>query len=1406
MTWNALRTLIVLLCGCTLGLGQTNTNVLVIPRTAENNETPYGAGTLRDVGIRNQQVYGSIEFPQQRMLIQQLRFRPDAAFGSAFSTTIANIRVNLSTTQRNPSSLSSTFSENVGPDDVIVFEGPSSVSSQFAGPPSGPKAFDIVVPLSQPFLYDPGSGNLVIDIRNFSGSTASPVSGQTGPDSASRVIGSTAEATGTVDVGADAIQIVFSPGTNVSPQIVAQPQSRTAVAGSDVTFSVNAIGNPPLTYQWRKGVSVISGATNASLVLTNVQVNDAGNYSVIVSNATGIAISQAATLTVVPRADHDLSLDFAIAAGNPNGVWSYGWQGTLGGAFNLFTHSKFSYDPAGVPVEVWDKPDSVPAVQHNNSTTNVVVDGGEAIFLPETTWFYPGVQGQPENFGVIRFRVPMGRDGIYDLATTVRPVWDGPTQRDADFHVLRNGSELFGIALSGTNSATYTNRVGLAGGETIDFVIGRGADNSFIGTGLKIVATLDLLSLTPVAPTIVSQPTNQTVLAGGSASFAVTASGSLPLTYQWRKGVSVISGATNASLMLTNVQVNDAGNYWVVVSNDYGAAISEAATLTVVPRADHDLSLDFAIAAGNPNGVWSYGWQGTLGGAFNLFTHSKFSYDPAGVPVEVWDKPDSVPAVQHNNSTTNVVVDGGEAIFLPETTWFYPGVQGQPENFGVIRFRVPMGRDGIYDLATTVRPVWDGPTQRDADFHVLRNGSELFGIALSGTNSATYTNRVGLAGGETIDFVIGRGADNSFIGTGLKIVATLDLLSLTPVAPTIVSQPTNQTVLAGGSASFAVTASGSLPLTYQWWKDGTLIISATNASLAITNVQVSHVGSYSVVVSNVAGTATSQMATLTVFPAPEHAAVVPRTAENIETPYGGGTLRDAGIRNQQVYGSVEFPQQPMLIEELRFRPDARFGRAFTATLANIQINLSTTARNPGSLSSTFSQNVGADDRIVFQGSVSVSSQFIGPTNGPKAFDIIVPLSQPYLYDPAGGNLVIDIRNFSGSTASPVSGQTGPDSASRVIGSATAVTGTVDVGADAIQIVFSPGANLPPRILTQPRSQGGMEGSNVIFTVIAVGTAPLSYQWRFNGVPILGATGASLTITNVEMSDAGLYSVAVENNFGGEVSSNAVLSIVTRSGLVIPAGLQNREGAGGSGTLTEQVRLQEVYGGLQFPAGNLYITELRFRPSVDFGTGAFTTAVNNVQINLSTTAKQPNNLSLTFAENTGTNDTVVFSGALSLSSQFSGPAGGPKDFDISIPLQTPFLYNRAQGNLLLDLRTFSGAVFRYVHDIDSAVDQASRIIATTASATQAVTADNGADVIQIIYSRTNATARLVSIPSSFPGGFAFTFAAGGSGSYVIEASTNLVNWTVLTNVVDASGLVEIVDPQVNRQRFYRARSP
>jgi sugar lactone lactonase YvrE len=82
-------------------------------------------------------------------------------------------------------------------------------------------------------------------------------------------------------------------------------------------------------------------------------------------------------------------------------------------------------------------------------------------------------------------------------------------------------------------------------------------------------------------PTISAQPVSQSVAAGGSASFSVTASSGLPASYLWTFNHTAIAGATNSTLSLSNVRAADAGDYRVTVTNDAGSVTSSAATLTV---------------------------------------------------------------------------------------------------------------------------------------------------------------------------------------------------------------------------------------------------------------------------------------------------------------------------------------------------------------------------------------------------------------------------------------------------------------------------------------------------------------------------------------------------------------------------------------------------------------------------------------------------------------------------------------------------------------------------------------------------------------------------------------------------------------------------------------------------------
>jgi hypothetical protein len=122
------------------------------------------------------------------------------------------------------------------------------------------------------------------------------------------------------------------------------------------------------------------------------------------------------------------------------------------------------------------------------------------------------------------------------------------------------------------------------------------------------------------------------------------------------------------------------------------------------------------------------------------------------------------------------------------------------------------------------------------------------------------------------------------------------------------------------------------------------------------------------------------------------------------------------LRYQQVYAASQFASSGS-ITQIAFRPDATFGGAFSEIIANIQIDLSTTSATPDGLSNTFASNVGADDKVVYTGVLGLSTSFTGPAGGPKAFDIIINLTAPFFYNPSLGNLLLDVRNFSG--ASPV---------------------------------------------------------------------------------------------------------------------------------------------------------------------------------------------------------------------------------------------------------------------------------------------------------------------------------------------------------------------------------------------------
>jgi len=190
---------------------------LIIPNYLADQDFFQASHTLHDSG-RVQQVYNASEFWTGPILIRGFYWRPcaDPTYGFRFQTVLTNFQVNLSTTSAQADQLSSTFADNIGPDETVVFQGKTRIASRFKPGPGNTKKFDVFVRFKHPFLYDPAQGNLLVDIRNFQVSGAAFVSEFGGTDGGSRAVAfdpnaATADFT---DTGVDVIKVVFTRARN----------------------------------------------------------------------------------------------------------------------------------------------------------------------------------------------------------------------------------------------------------------------------------------------------------------------------------------------------------------------------------------------------------------------------------------------------------------------------------------------------------------------------------------------------------------------------------------------------------------------------------------------------------------------------------------------------------------------------------------------------------------------------------------------------------------------------------------------------------------------------------------------------------------------------------------------------------------------------------------------------------------------------------------------------------------------------------------------------------------------------------------------------------------------------------------------------------------------------------------
>jgi hypothetical protein len=157
---------LVLLGSC--ATGQARADVIVVPNALATTEGNSSAGVPTNP-FRFMQIMDATQFAafSQPILITQIAFRPDVSQASPASQSF-NVQLFLSTTSQSVAGLSPTFAANLGPDNTLVFGGPITLTTANLPGPGTAKQFDLTIPFTTPFYYDPRAGNLLFDFQVFS--------------------------------------------------------------------------------------------------------------------------------------------------------------------------------------------------------------------------------------------------------------------------------------------------------------------------------------------------------------------------------------------------------------------------------------------------------------------------------------------------------------------------------------------------------------------------------------------------------------------------------------------------------------------------------------------------------------------------------------------------------------------------------------------------------------------------------------------------------------------------------------------------------------------------------------------------------------------------------------------------------------------------------------------------------------------------------------------------------------------------------------------------------------------------------------------------------------------------------------------------------------------------------------
>jgi hypothetical protein len=400
-----------------------------------------------------------------------------------------------------------------------------------------------------------------------------------------------------------------------------------------------------------------------------------------------------------------------------------------------------------------------------------------------------------------------------------------------------------------------------------------------------------------VPPTITDQPASRTVYPGGTASFTVTADGTPPFTYQWKHAGTNLPGATNATLFVSNCGAAETGSYSVGVTNVAGGRVSGSASLTL--RTPTPGSFEERVVTNGPAAYWRLGeTSGTIAYDYAGGNDGTYVSVAQGQPGSVLG--DSNGSAGFDGTSSYVTTGRGLLNNRSQFTvmgWLKRGANhsGRGGYFGqnnLLEFGDANSGTSIeaWIDATSGNIVTPWPWPDDQwGFIVLTGNGTANILYIDGQPVATRTSSVSSYGTNEFAFNIGGGGIfnatgdyfNGFIdevavyNKALSPETIADLYSsglfgaTTP--PFVTRNPVSQTVAAGATLTLTAGANGSIPLTYQWKKDGVNVTGATSSTLNLTNVYFTEAGSYVLWVTNSAGVTNTTAATISVMAPPSYA-------------------------------------------------------------------------------------------------------------------------------------------------------------------------------------------------------------------------------------------------------------------------------------------------------------------------------------------------------------------------------------------------------------------------------------------------------------------------------------------------------------------------------------------------------